>query len=147
MSAEMDIAVPNTEWPALKPYWDAARNHEFKLPRCESCKHFNWYPHDTCAKCGSDKFAWVKLSGHGMLYSWAVVHRALDRHLAALQPYVSGIVVIDEDPSVRVVTRILDVDPAMLRIGMPMEVRFEDFGYPATQTGITGPFWIPRRSA
>jgi uncharacterized OB-fold protein len=40
--------------------------------------------------------------------------------------YVIGVVAIDEQPDVRLTTNIVDVDPADVRIGMPVEVVFED---------------------
>jgi uncharacterized OB-fold protein len=142
VSIEQALPVPDVEWPPLKPYWEAARRHELRLPQCAACKHFNWYPEDKCADCGSEEFAWVKLSGRGILFSWAVVHRALDSRLGPLQPYTVAIMQIAEDPATRLVLRLLDVDPAMLQVGMPVKIRFEDFGYPVAKTGIIGPFCV-----
>jgi hypothetical protein len=35
------------------------------------------------------------------------------------------------------------LDPAALHIGMPVEVRFADLGYPALETGIVAPLFAP----
>ena len=40
--------------------------------------------------------------------------------------YVIGVVEIDDQPDIRLMTNIVGMDPAQLRIGMPVEVVFED---------------------
>lgn len=141
MSGVQEIPVPDTAGPLLKPYWEAARNGEFRLPRCARCEAFNWYPKDVCKSCGGAQFNWVRLSGRGRLFSWAVVRRALHPPLAVFEPYVSALVELEEDAAVRVVTRLLDAEDAALEIGQPVRVRFEDFGYPVAETGVVGVFW------
>jgi uncharacterized OB-fold protein len=42
------------------------------------------------------------------------------------EPYVIGLVAIDEQDSVRLTTNLVDVDPADIRTGMPVEVVFEE---------------------
>ena len=39
-------------------------------------------------------------------------------------PYVVAIVSIDDAPGVQITTRLIDVDPAAVTIGMPVEVSF-----------------------
>jgi uncharacterized OB-fold protein len=123
----------------IAPLWQAAVRHEFRLPRCVRCGAFDWYPKGACRQCGGREIEWKLLSGRGALFSWAVVHRALHKPLAPIAPYVSAIVVIDEDRATRFVTRLIDCDPAELHAGMPVEVRFADLGYPAIKTGIVAP--------
>jgi uncharacterized OB-fold protein len=123
----------------IAPLWRAAARHEFRLPRCTACGAFDWYPKGECRQCRGRDFDWALLSGRGTLFSWAVVHRALHKPLAPIAPYVSAIVVIDEDRATRFVTRLIDCDPADLHAGMPVEVRFADLGYPAVQTGVIAP--------
>ena len=147
MTQAEGLSVPDLQWDVLKPHWEAAHRHEFRLPRCSGCGRFNWYPKATCVECGASDFTWALLSGRGTLFSWAVVHRALFAPFKRLLPYVPAIMQIEEDPTVRVVTRVLDVAPAALKIGSPLEVRFEDFGYPVMRTGVVGPFCIVRTSS
>ena len=123
----------------IAPLWQAAARHELRLPRCASCGTFDWYPKGECRRCQGREFEWALLSGRGTLFSWAVVHRALHKPLAPIAPYVSAIVVIDEDRETRFITRLIDCDPGGLRANMPVEVRFADLGYPALMTGIIAP--------
>jgi uncharacterized OB-fold protein len=41
------------------------------------------------------------------------------------EPYVIGLVAIDEQESVRLTTNLVDVEPEDIRTGMPVEVVFE----------------------
>ena len=35
------LPVPDLSYAILKPYWEAAKNKEFRLPRCQACKTIN----------------------------------------------------------------------------------------------------------
>jgi uncharacterized protein len=61
-------------------------------------------------------------NGDGTLVSWAVVHRAPLPVLVASVPYVSAIVELSEGPWLMV--RLLAEDPARLRVGDPVRVRY-----------------------
>lgn len=141
MIGDGTLPLPDPQCALLRPYWEAAARGEFRLPRCTACGHFVWYPEAQCPECGHDGLAWERLSGRGRVFSFVVVRRALYPPFAGLVPYVSGIVAIDEDPRVRVVTRFLDADPDRIAIDMPVRVRFADFGYPLGTTNVLGPFW------
>lgn len=143
MADPKPFPLPDLSHAATAPLWQAAARGEFALPRCGDCGTFDWYPKGVCRKCGGDRIAWHPLSGRATLFSWAVVKRALHKPLAPIAPYVSAIVAIEEDGLTRMVTRLIDCDPAMLRIGMPVEVRFADLGHPALQTGIIAPLFAP----
>ena len=51
------------------------------------------------------------MSGRGTLFSWAVVRRAFLPAFDDMVPFVTALVALDEDPSVRIPTYIVDVDP------------------------------------
>lgn len=141
MTAEAGPPLPDPKDARLRPYWEAAARGEFRLPACGACQRIIWYPEPVCPRCGHDAFAWDVLSGRGRVFSFVVIRRALHAAFADLVPYVAGIVTIDEDPEIRVVTRFLDADPERIAIDMPVRVRFADFGYPLTTTNVIGPFW------
>jgi len=65
------------------------------------------------------------VSGRGTLHTFTVVHRG-QRGFPLGPPYVIAIVELDE--GVRLMTNLVDVspDPATIRIGMAVEVVFED---------------------
>ncbi len=63
------------------------------------------------------------VSGRATLHSFTVNHQPWD---GAGDVYVIGVVQIDEQADVRLTTNIVGIDPAEVRIGMPVEVVFED---------------------
>jgi uncharacterized protein len=63
------------------------------------------------------------VSGRGTVYSFTVNHQPWD---GVGDAYVIGLVEIDEQPGLRLTTNIVDVDPDDVRIGLPVEVAFED---------------------
>jgi len=111
--------------PETRAFWDAARRHALELPRCRACGYRFFYPRAACPRCLSGDLEWVRASGRGTLHTFTVVHRGL-RDFPLGTPYVIAIVELEEGP--RLMTNLVGVEPdaARLRIGMPVEVVFED---------------------
>jgi uncharacterized OB-fold protein len=63
------------------------------------------------------------VSGRGTVHSYTVAHRAPHPAFAAQLPLVVAIVELEEGP--RMVTNLIDCDPAHLQVGMAVEARFE----------------------
>jgi hypothetical protein len=104
------------------PYWEGARAGTLRAQRCDDCGFLRWPPASHCARCLSPRHRWVELSGRGRVYSWIVVHKS--QHPAFWgDPFNVAIVELDEGP--RLHTNLIDVDPARIEIGMPVEVVFE----------------------
>ena len=120
MSFPRPLPSPN---PLTAPYWQAALNCELKLPHCEACAKFHFYPRSTCPHCGSMQLVWHKVSGKGEVYSFTVVHRAPSKGFEALVPYVVAVVALAEGP--HLMTRLIAVQPDVVRIGMRVCVEFE----------------------
>jgi uncharacterized protein len=116
------IPVPT---PETRPFWEAARRHELVLQRCEGCGRHVFYPRAVCPHCFSVALTWRGVSGRGTLHTFTVVHRG-QRTFPLGPPYVIAIVELAE--GVRLMTNLVDVepDPAKIRIGMAVEVVFED---------------------
>ena len=69
----------------------------------------------------------MRASGRATLHTFAIVHRAPTEQFADDAPYITAIVELEEGP--RMPTNIVGVvepTPDKLRIGMPLEVVFED---------------------
>lgn len=73
------------------------------------------------------------LSGRATVWSFVVSHPPLLPAYAALAPYNTVVVALDEDPSLRVVGNLVSepgapinsVDPATIEIGAPVRVVFD----------------------
>ncbi len=77
-----------------------------------------------CAKCGSPQWEWAKSSGKGTVFSWTTVMQPMSPQFADVVPYSP--VVIELQEGVRMVSWLVDVAPGDIRIGLPVEVVFDD---------------------
>lgn len=102
-------------------YWARVASLGFALPQCTACKKFHFYPKPACPFCGGEQVLPQRVSGLGRLYSYSVVYRAPSPAFASQVPYVVAIVATDEGP--HLMTRIVDVDPDELVVGMRVQVR------------------------
>ena len=114
------LPAPNA---LTEPYWQAAHQRELKLPRCESCTKFHFYPRSACPHCGSTALAWQAVSGRGEVYSYTVVYRAPSKGFAEQVPYVVAVVALAEGP--HLMTRLIQVQPEAVHIGLRVQVDFE----------------------
>ena len=138
-----DFPLPDVDWPPTRDFWAAAARGELAIPRCNACGRFVWYPDGTCRFCGGHESTWTAVRGRGRLFSWSVVRRAFIPQLAADVPYVAGLVAIEEDPAVRLVSRIVDCEPAALRIDLPVRVVFRPLRFAGVRGEVTAPMFVP----
>lgn len=112
--------------PESRFYWEKCKQHELWMRFCNHCQQPYFYPRDVCPMCGSRDVTWRQMSGRGRIHTFAIVHRAPTPAFADDVPFVTAIVELDEGP--RMMTNILmdDPTPEKLKVGMPVEVVFED---------------------
>lgn len=135
--------LPDPDWAPTRPFWEAAARHEVRIPRCGSCRTWIWYPRERCPVCGEASPRWERVSGRGTLFSFTVVRHAFLPQLADEIPYITGLVALDEDPSVRLVTRVVDAEAADLDIDAPMVVVFRVLRFAGVEGEVTAPCFAP----
>ena len=131
--------LPDLDWEPARGYWEGAAAGELRLPFCGSCGAVNWYPKPTCAGCAAAGFEWRAVGGAGTLFSYSVVSHAFLPQYRDLLPMIPALVVLDEVPGVRIVTRLVDADPSALACDAPVEVVFG----PLRFVGIDGEVVVP----
>ena len=107
-----------------RPFWESCRRRVLAIQRCAGCATFRHPPSPVCFRCRSFAHTWVAVSGRGTVFTYAVVTRAFLPGLPV--PHNVVVVALDDVPGVRLVSNVVDADPAALRIGLPVEVLFED---------------------
>lgn len=120
--ATKPIPVPTRE---TQPYWEGCKNRELRIQRCAACGHYQFYPRLYCTTCMSDQVEWVKASGRGKVLSFTIVYRPVTRAFAAEVPYVVALITLDEGP--QMMSNVVGCAPESVRMGMPVEVVFEDW--------------------
>ena len=87
------------------------------------------------------------MSGRGGLFSWAVVERALAKPFSGRVPYVSGLIALDEAPEVRLVSYVVDCEPARLSVDLPMTVVYRPLEFTGVPGRVVAPFFKPLAEA
>ncbi len=124
-----DFPLPDVADPLVAEYFAGAADGEVRIPRCSTCDRWCWYPEPACPACGGE-LVWTATSGRGRLFSWAVVWRAFLPAFVDIVPFVTALVALEEEPSVRLVTMIIDVSPESLAADMPLEAVFHPLRFP-----------------
>ena len=91
-------------------WWEALAAGRLLLPCCDGCATCFFPPMPTCPRCGASALSRVEASGRGAVYSWVVVHLALDPPFAGDVPYTVAAVDLEEGP--RLFGRLRDDRPA-----------------------------------
>jgi uncharacterized OB-fold protein len=125
------VPVPDLD---SEGYWAALRRHELAIQRCEDCRTWIHPPLAACPRCHSFTLGFEQVSGRGEVYSFTAVNREFSPGIRP--PYVVALVDLD-DADVRLVTDLVDVDSAAVRIGLPVEVTFRDITADATLAMFT----------
>ncbi|MEU6660570.1 Zn-ribbon domain-containing OB-fold protein [Streptomyces sp. NPDC046821] len=128
MTVRFDLPEPDA---FTKPFWDGAADGALMVRRCGACGRAHHYPREFCPHCWSEDVTWERASGDAVLYTWSVVHRNDLPPFGTRTPYVAAVVDLAEGP--RMMTEIVDVEEADLRVGMPLTVTFreaEEFSVP-----------------
>ncbi len=108
----------------MKPFWEAARRHELVVQRCVGCGAHRFPARDLCSRCLSREVEWVRVSGRGSVFSWAVMHQVYHPGFADDVPY--PIVIVELEEGARLVSNLIDCPVADIRAGMPVEATFDD---------------------
>lgn len=107
-------------------YWKKAKQHELWLRKCEDCQKTYFYPRDICPGCFSRNTTWIQSNGKGTLHTFAIVHQTRAPGFRDVVPYVIALVELED--GARVPTNLvgIDPDPEKIKVGMTVEVTFDD---------------------
>lgn len=105
-------------------FWEACARHELYVQRCRGCETFRHPPRALCPACLSSTVEWVRASGRGTVYSFTVTYQNQAPGFRERLPYVLAVVELEE--GVRLMTNVIVCAPDAVRIGMPVEVAWED---------------------
>lgn len=110
--------------PTSAPFWEGLRRHEIWVQFSPSLDAYVFYPRVLAPGTLADDLHWRQISGAATLVSFAVAQRPVAPQFADAVPHLLGVVQWTEGP--RLATELVGVDPARLRIGMPMTPVFTE---------------------
>lgn len=97
-----------------------------RLPKCDHCGRWNWYPVPVCNGCGHSEFSWCDIVMAGTLFSWTRVHRNFSGMELGAIPYTVGLVNLQGAPGARVPARFMGENPQTLKLDQPVVLYFQE---------------------
>jgi uncharacterized OB-fold protein len=119
--------------PWSEEFWKAAKQHKLLIQECKDCDSKIFYPRKFCPDCWSSNLSWSEASGRGKIFTFSITMTGVEKKFAYDLPYVLALVDLEE--GIRMMTNIVGCKPEDVRIGMDVEVAFED---------ITEEFTLPK---
>ena len=116
-AAKKPLPTPD---PDSAAFWAGLARGELLLQHCLDCGDVQVYQQAMCRRCLSDRIEHRAASGRGTVYSFSVVHRAPGPAFRADTPYAVLLVELAEGP--RMISSLVDADPACVPIGMAVEL-------------------------
>jgi uncharacterized OB-fold protein len=108
-----------------EPYWQACNDERLVMQRCTACSKFRWHPTPLCPYCQAEGFAWEPLSGRGRIHTWTVITHPVHPAAIGKVPYVVVEVELEEQLGLRMLSNLIDADPAAIAFDAPVALSFE----------------------
>jgi uncharacterized OB-fold protein len=103
-------------------FWSGGADGSLHIHRCDACQTWFHPPAPVCPDCLSMTVGPQAASGQATVKGFTVNVQPWSPDMAV--PYVIAIVSIDDAPGVQITTRLIDVEPADVHVGLPVEVTF-----------------------
>lgn len=103
-------------------FWTAGEEGVLKFLRCKACRRYVHPPAPCCPYCLEGPLEPEAVSGRASVHSFTVNHQPW---IPGSDPYVIGLVTVDEQDDVRLTTNIVGCDAEEVHVGMPVLVTFE----------------------
>ena len=122
-----------------RAFWTGGQNGELLISRCHACSHFFHPPGPACWRCRSLDVAPEPVSGTATVAAFTVNRQ---NWIPGYEPpYVVAMVELDDEPDVRLITNVVGVPVDDVRVGMAVEVFFEDWTPPSGDEDSR--VWLP----
>jgi uncharacterized OB-fold protein len=109
-----------------RPFWTGGARGELLILRCPACRYWVHPPASPCPGCGSDGLVPEAVSGKGTVFTYTVNWHPFNPEVPV--PVLIAIVELPEQEGLRFTTNIVGCGPDDVRVGLPVEVRFEQHG-------------------
>jgi len=107
------------------PFWAGAEQRKLMLQFCTESEKYQFYPRPVSLYTGSRKLEWREATGKGRVYSFTVSYKA-PPPFKIKDAYVVATVELEE--GVRILTNIVNCDPATVKIDMPVRLSWVKAG-------------------
>jgi uncharacterized OB-fold protein len=141
MSPQSPSGAPRRPFPEAReherPYWAGGARGELVVQRCGECGRLNHPPTLRCRHDHSAELEWTVVSGRGRVEGWSVNEQQWLPGFPA--PYVVALVALVEDPSARILTELVGVNPSAIQPDMEVQATFTRVSAPDGGDEV----WLP----
>ena len=148
----MNLVIPENDSEWREHFKLARQRHKLMLRKCATCGLLRYPPSHGCPWCPSQEWTWQDVSGGGHIYSYEVVHHAIQPGFKDWTPYAVVLVELDEqrgkptaDEGLRIIGNLVTADfrpepEANVAIGKRVKVVFNDLSndFALPQFALTG---------
>jgi uncharacterized OB-fold protein len=138
-SETMPRPVPNMDDAG---FWDGCAARRLQFQHCADCGGARHAPPPVFPSWRRVAVQWKEAPSRAEVYTYTVIHYAAHPAVKERLPYVAALVTFADLPGVRLVTNITGCDPAQVRIGLRVELWWDDVG-----EGMFVPRFAPRGPA
>ena len=107
-----------------RDFWTGGQVGELRFLRCQNCGYYNHPPTPICPICHSKELRFEAVSGRATLWTFTVNYQPWMP--GPELPFIVAIVAIPEQDGLRLTTNLVGVAPEDVKIGMELEVTFEN---------------------
>jgi uncharacterized OB-fold protein len=106
-----------------RPFWTGGSASELRIHRCDDCRLYFHPPAPVCRHCASRRVTPTPVSGRGRVLTFTVNHQVWTPELS--EPFVVAIIELEEQAGLRFLSNVVNCDPEIIAIDMPVRVVFE----------------------
>jgi uncharacterized OB-fold protein len=127
VTAEMPPPAPLPELDPLNTaFWTGGGEGSLLISRCLACRRYLHPPVPICRFCLGREVTPEAVTGSGQVLTFTINRQ---QWLPGLPPpYVIAVIGLDDDPELRMTSRLIGVDPEWVHIGMRVRVQFQPAG-------------------
>jgi uncharacterized protein len=118
-----DLRLAPTPTAESRAFWSGGERGELLICRCRGCGHFFHPPGPACWRCRSNDVAPEPVSGRATVAAYTVNRQPWIPGFEP--PYIVAMVELADERDVRLVTNVVGVDAADMRVGLDVDVFFE----------------------
>ena len=104
-------------------FWEGVARHELLVQRCASCATLRYPSTPMCAHCQSLEWEAQPVAGRGTVHTWIVSHHPNDNDETG-----RIVVLVHLEEGLRMVSNVVDADPAELDHELPLQLTFRTYG-------------------
>ncbi len=115
-----------------RDFYDGCKQGQLLIQRCRTCGKWRFPPQFMCSSCHSTDSEWAPVSGRGVVSTFTVIpgfeQRAVPMSRWPADGYPISVIVVElaDAGGAHLVSNIVECAPSDIRVGMEVEVVFEE---------------------